>query len=394
MRLKSAVSLQVIVWLALICINLIIISVPVSALPAENETPLKLATVVFEPYYFAWGDDGSSDVIDASSLHGYSITLYQQKSAGTNPMDAQLIQFYYICVGDNYGIIFISSHGSSSGFAVEAYEHTAAGEAARDAQYNDYINQGFTAEEIYRASSDDGYHISVTPHALQSWFVDAKTIVYLSTCDGATFSGSWGAREVLSYTGSVSHATAKADANTFWGHMDGTIDGGTKRPVSKAKEGTSLTHTGTGNTVLSPKVKGHGGSPVVFDCKMDTSIDPATVVTAPPDEAILTNWQWVGDDTISFYVFPLKPLIHFTVHADKAISGNNGAKLDGNWVGPNGDDYLYEEAEHPVGGIVVPVDKFGLLTPYIGLASTILVAAVATALYVKRVKHRKENQQT
>jgi len=45
-----------------------------------------------------------------------------------------------------------------------------------------------------------------------------------------------------------------------------------------------------------------------------------------------------------------------------------------------------------VGGVWVPVDKFGLLAPYIGLASTILVATVATAIYVKRVKHRKEKQ--
>jgi len=45
-----------------------------------------------------------------------------------------------------------------------------------------------------------------------------------------------------------------------------------------------------------------------------------------------------------------------------------------------------------VGGIIVPTDKFGLLAPYIGLASTILVATVATAVYAKRVKRRKEKQ--
>jgi len=45
-----------------------------------------------------------------------------------------------------------------------------------------------------------------------------------------------------------------------------------------------------------------------------------------------------------------------------------------------------------VGGFSLPVDKFSLLAPYIGLASTILVATVATAIYVKRVKHRKEKQ--
>jgi len=48
---------------------------------------------------------------------------------------------------------------------------------------------------------------------------------------------------------------------------------------------------------------------------------------------------------------------------------------------------------YPVGGVVVPVDKFGLLAPYIGLASTILVATVATAIYTKRVKRRKEEQE-
>jgi len=46
----------------------------------------------------------------------------------------------------------------------------------------------------------------------------------------------------------------------------------------------------------------------------------------------------------------------------------------------------------PVGGFVVPVDKFGLLAPYIGIASTIVIASVAFAIYVKRVKHRNEKQ--
>jgi hypothetical protein len=45
-----------------------------------------------------------------------------------------------------------------------------------------------------------------------------------------------------------------------------------------------------------------------------------------------------------------------------------------------------------VGGIVVPVDKLTLLAPYIGLASTTIIAAVVTIVYVKRVKHRKEKQ--
>jgi hypothetical protein len=46
----------------------------------------------------------------------------------------------------------------------------------------------------------------------------------------------------------------------------------------------------------------------------------------------------------------------------------------------------------PVGGIWVPVDKLGLLAPYIGLGSTLIVATVATAIYAKRAKHRKKKQ--
>jgi hypothetical protein len=55
-------------------------------------------------------------------------------------------------------------------------------------------------------------------------------------------------------------------------------------------------------------------------------------------------------------------------------------------------NYFVVECPITVGGFVVPVDKFGLLAPYIGLASTAMIGAVATAVYVKRVKRRKEKQ--
>jgi hypothetical protein len=42
-----------------------------------------------------------------------------------------------------------------------------------------------------------------------------------------------------------------------------------------------------------------------------------------------------------------------------------------------------------IGGVVIPVDKFGLLTPYIGLAASVVGASVASAIYAK---HRKEKQ--
>jgi hypothetical protein len=47
---------------------------------------------------------------------------------------------------------------------------------------------------------------------------------------------------------------------------------------------------------------------------------------------------------------------------------------------------------HPVGGISISVDKPASSAPYIGLTSTILLAAVATSICVKRAKRRKEKQ--
>jgi hypothetical protein len=45
--------------------------------------------------------------------------------------------------------------------------------------------------------------------------------------------------------------------------------------------------------------------------------------------------------------------------------------------------------EYTVGGIVVSLDKFGLLAPYIGLASTIAIASVASVICVKRRKKKQ-----
>ena len=85
------------------------------------------------------------------------------------------------------------------------------------------------------------------------------------------------------------------------------------------------------------------------------------------------------------------------------LKGLPGSKSCRNWIAvsvqpeePTADVATVEGLIGPiwkkVGGISIPFDKFGLLAPYIGLVSTILVATVATAIYVKRVKHREEKQ--
>jgi len=63
----------------------------------------------------------------------------------------------------------------------------------------------------------------------------------------------------------------------------------------------------------------------------------------------------------------------------------------------NGDDVFRTIIDHRapytgVGGILVSADKLRLLAPYLGLVATIVVTTVSTAIYVKRVRRRKEKQ--
>jgi hypothetical protein len=80
---------------------------------------------------------------------------------------------------------------------------------------------------------------------------------------------------------------------------------------------------------------------------------------------------------------------------ETGIWDSNTGKWSGALTGYGLNYFVVECPEKPVGGIFIPVDKFGLLAPYIALASTILVATATTAIYVKRVKRterRKEKQ--
>ena len=64
--------------------------------------------------------------------------------------------------------------------------------------------------------------------------------------------------------------------------------------------------------------------------------------------------------------------------------------IDGEEAGGAG--VVVRVVEAAVGGALVPVDKLGLLAPYIALASTIVAVTATTAIYAKRVKRRKDRR--
>ncbi|MDH5779260.1 MAG: S8 family peptidase [Candidatus Bathyarchaeota archaeon] len=121
--------------------------------------------------------------------------------------------------------------------------------------------------------------------------------------------------------------------------------------------------------------------------------DRFTVTTYYDTKTISTQWVTVASGatkTLTFGWCPTK-IGTFKIKA-KATIGNCEHDTSDN---TREDGYVAVIGTGPcvvgvVGGYSIPVDKLALLAPYIGLASTIVVATVATVIYVKRVKHRKE----
>jgi len=90
-----------------------------------------------------------------------------------------------------------------------------------------------------------------------------------------------------------------------------------------------------------------------------------------PDKTMETDYRFAAGNPIRYSVEICSPAVYFYYGGSDYPSGSQVN------VPPS------------VGGIWVPVDEFGLLAPYIGVASTIVATAAATAIYVKRRKKKQ-----
>jgi hypothetical protein len=127
----------------------------------------------------------------------------------------------------------------------------------------------------------------------------------------------------------------------------------------------------------------------------------------PPPTYALTITSTTGGTTVpspGTYYYQAGTVVSVTAYPDTAnYYVFDHWELDSNNIGSANPVSITMNTNHnlravfiysppSVGGIVIPVDKFALLAPYIGLTSTIVVAAVVSVVYVKRVKRRKEKQ--
>jgi len=107
------------------------------------------------------------------------------------------------------------------------------------------------------------------------------------------------------------------------------------------------------------------------------------------------GWTYTTDNETYIRAYPPTPIEEYGVYGPISWHSKQGDVNAFYWETRDVSDNLLETGAFipdVVGGLAVPVDKFGLLAPYIGLISTLVVATVATALYVKRTNFRKEKQ--
>jgi hypothetical protein len=336
----------------------------------RNQTPGTIMTFQYLPYKFDLKDCGHSDFKEAIDSQHYGFWSFEDEKASDKP-SATVEKFLYVCQY-RVGVLYIESHGSGRGFAVETFVT----KDARNKKYDKYVDPRGPYKFgglIYKAGAKSYYHISVNARFLRRYFNSNKTLVVNIAC------GSWhladdfkNARDSLGYRFGQPVSLIKQDMDNFWGCMEGTKpDGkeGSLRPTEQAHgyvksqrpaSALDFDRDSTKRTVLAPRalrkepetcvLVGRKTGGVQFDCTMDTSVAPQTVVTA--EGATISGHRWVRRYGIVFDVTAVEPVVEevkFTVKTLKARSRNNGAYLDGNLepaatnaVGPNMDDYTWK----------------------------------------------------
>lgn len=129
---------------------------------------------------------------------------------------------------------------------------------------------------------------------------------------------------------------------------------------------------------------------------MSTYDDLTAIVFPPPyyNITILPLQSWLINITTTgpFYGGHIYFRYNVTLSGDVGGGGAlQSAASDPEYYAQQWADHLVTE-HITVGGIVLPIAKFSLLAPYIGLASTAMIGVVATVVYVRRAKRREEKQ--
>ena len=329
---------------------------------AVNQTPGSREAILIEPYGFAIHPCPMVGMV--LEQQGYLVTELVDLVADDDPGDATLTSFG-AALRHGHGVFFLATHGSLSGFAVEAYDADFEDFEARNQAYEQYLLSGaWTEDEIYKNWSVDGFHIGIFGTTIGSpikGFVSNESIVYAVHCDSWSHRSEWtGAREYLGYACHPDSDFARQESDLFWSRLNGDY-GKESRSVAAAKSGLTIRHENLGNTVLSPTVASYEPTEdwlyyepetpvsfegrITFDCTMWQN--QASTVLSDSGPCEIVNPVWVNDHELSFEIEPSgEGHGYIRVSAAEAESEGNRANLDGNQdpdstdgTGPNNDDW-------------------------------------------------------
>jgi hypothetical protein len=354
--------------------SFLILLLPASAWSGANETPgQNYRPHTFSSYSTNTWEFGLTDVgifqgIVVGSQHYTQGASYQDNANDLSSGGAGIWNFFTFCTNRAADVMLVTSHGwNNPTTTVEMYPWTAAGLAARDSVFN-YYNTIFAAGSIIKREWAGKTHaIDVTQTFYTTYFQTPQAFCWWATCwsSGLSMTGAAEARCYLGYDQVVASTKCYCDERRILQRMDGQ-EGQGLRPLGAALAninglcppgGARLQSQGKLNTVLSPSVLamaplgivcGPTGGFVHFDCTMDRTVAPASVVIAYGD-GYLTNHQWAGDDRVTFDVIPITPCptILYDVKEAAARSFADRARLDGNTnpavnaLGPNQDDFIW-----------------------------------------------------
>lgn len=345
---------------------------------SQAETPGSNRVVVFSP--FGNLKDASGEALIVSALT-YVMSLLEEQNYSIEPFmditgctddDPTLATVPFFFESSKAGILVYVGHGNSTDLMVEVYKT----ETALDAAYDKYIKgNAYTDKEIVKGEYDFGnehcYGISVTAEAIKNKWKDNNTIVYLASCCSSGLAASFGAREFFGYSDKVPFADILPDMQLLWARMHGHRDNGAKRPAALAFSAGGYSpffmhkQREKADTVLSPSVVRHlpaddssyavpttVDGAVVFETRMDRTVDPATVVTVSGCDGESLNPAWGSVNTFDFALRLKSPgTATITIHHDKARAERDFKNdLDGNTesrpplrdrVGKNRDDFVW-----------------------------------------------------
>jgi len=273
------------------------------------------------------------------------------------------------------GYYYIDAHGHIYAYVAVGYEKSSAGLAQRTADLQE-LDQDYGIREfahIMTFTENDHYGIEMWYDGIEYYYTHfnpnaSTSTVHLLVCEVHNVASSWGAENVIGYSGNISNV-GESEAKTILNKLNGE-EGHLKRSLLMAVNGLQIELLGTGGWVLAPTVWEYSpecgeytGStePILVNIRFDADIVAVDLheMLYCNDGYILEEEHYPGygprrvnPDEIEFYAVPFTCPGSFmpVIRSDVAVSAIGGHQLDGGYpyagdgwgIGPNGDYFGLE----------------------------------------------------